>query len=146
MAYPAIRGSGAVNGVSRLHGRVSRRIFQPLFPRWPQDEIPIGHVTNGVHVPTWDSAEADDLWTKACGKGVWRGDLESIGNHLASVDDQALWNMRNQSRKSLIEYIRRRYARQLASLRESPEEIAAASRLFHAHPLTLDFPRRSATP
>ena len=52
MAYLAIRGSGAVNGVSRLHGEVSRRIFLPLFPRWPQEEIPVGHVTNGVHVPT----------------------------------------------------------------------------------------------
>ena len=52
MAYLAVRGSGAVNGVSRLHGSVSRRLFQPLFPRWPQDEVPVGHVTNGVHMPT----------------------------------------------------------------------------------------------
>ena len=50
MAYLAIRGSGAVNGVSQLHGEVSRSIFQPLFPRWPADEVPIGHVTNGIHV------------------------------------------------------------------------------------------------
>ncbi len=50
MAYLALRGSGAVNGVSQLHGKVSRSIFQPLFPRWPQDEVPIGHVTNGIHV------------------------------------------------------------------------------------------------
>ena len=68
MAYLAIRGSGAVNGVSRLHGEVSRRLFEPLFPRWPADEVPVGHVTNGVHVPSWDSAAADDLWTEACGK------------------------------------------------------------------------------
>jgi len=54
MAYLAIRGSGAVNGVSRLHGSVSRRIFQPLFPRWSETEIPIKHVTNGVHAPSWD--------------------------------------------------------------------------------------------
>ena len=52
MAYLAIRGSGAANGVSRLHGKVSRRLFLPLFPRWPEDEIPVGHVTNGVHMPT----------------------------------------------------------------------------------------------
>ena len=61
MAYLAIRGSGAVNGVSRLHGQVSRRLFQPLFPEWPEHEVPVGHVTNGVHMPTWDSAVADDL-------------------------------------------------------------------------------------
>ena len=68
MAYLAIRGSGAVNGVSRLHGKVSRHLFEPLFPHWPEDEVPVGHVTNGVHMPTWDSAAADDLWTEACGK------------------------------------------------------------------------------
>jgi starch phosphorylase len=62
MAYLAIRGSGAVNGVSRLHGEVSRHLFAPLFPRWPQDEIPVGHVTNGVHMPTWDAVEADALY------------------------------------------------------------------------------------
>jgi glucan phosphorylase len=68
MAYLAIRGAGRVNGVSRLHGEVSRRIFQPLFPRWPQTEVPVTHVTNGVHVPSWDSAAADELWHEACGK------------------------------------------------------------------------------
>ena len=73
MAYLAIRGSGAVNGVSRLHGKVSRHLFAPLFPRWPTDEVPVGHVTNGVHMPTWDSAAADDLWTEACGKDRWLG-------------------------------------------------------------------------
>jgi starch phosphorylase len=81
MAYLAIRGSGAMNGVSRLHGKVSRSLFGPLFPRWPLDEVPVGHVTNGVHMPTWDSAEADDLWTKSCGKDRWLGtakDLERI--------------------------------------------------------------------
>lgn len=68
MAYLAIRGSGAVNSVSRLHGKVSRHLFGPLFPRWPLEEVPVVHVTNGMHMPTWDSAAADDLWTEACGK------------------------------------------------------------------------------
>ncbi|MDE2259869.1 MAG: alpha-glucan family phosphorylase, partial [Betaproteobacteria bacterium] len=71
MAYLAIRGSGAVNGVSRLHGKVSQRLFEPLFPYWPTEEVPVGYVTNGVHMPTWDSVLADDLWTEACGKGRW---------------------------------------------------------------------------
>ena len=59
MAYLATRGSGAVNGVSRLHGKVSRQILGAIFPRWPAEEVPVGHVTNGVHVPSWDSTEAD---------------------------------------------------------------------------------------
>ncbi len=54
IAYLAIRGSAAVNGVSRLHGHVSRQLFGPLFPRWPTAEVPVEHVTNGVHMPTWD--------------------------------------------------------------------------------------------
>ena len=73
MAYLAIRGSGAVNGVSKLHGTVSRSIFSTLFPRWPESEIPIGSITNGVHVPSWDSTEADELWTEFCGEERWLG-------------------------------------------------------------------------
>ena len=57
MAYLAIRGSGQINGVSQLHGQVSRQIFEPLFPGWPEQEVPVGSVTNGIHVPTWDSEE-----------------------------------------------------------------------------------------
>ena len=70
MAYLALRGSILVNAVSHLHGFVSRRIFQPLFPRWPQQEVPVAHITNGVHVPSWDSAEADRIWTESCGKAT----------------------------------------------------------------------------
>jgi starch phosphorylase len=61
MAYLAMRGAGAMNGVSRLHGEVSRSIFQPLFPRWPHTEVPIGHVTNGVHMASWASVYAERL-------------------------------------------------------------------------------------
>ena len=78
MAYLAIRGSGVVNGVSNLHGKVSRRIFSPLFPGWPEDEVPIGHVTNGVHTPSWDSPAARNLWTEACGKDHWFGMMETL--------------------------------------------------------------------
>ena len=68
MTYLALRGSAMCMGVSRLHGEFSRRIFQPLFPRWPTGEVPVSHITNGVHVPTWESAESDRIWTEACGK------------------------------------------------------------------------------
>ena len=78
-AYLAIRGSGAVNGVSRLHGKVSRHLFENLFPHWSTDEVPIGHVTNGVHMPTWDSEAADALWTEACGKDRWLDKKRKFG-------------------------------------------------------------------
>jgi starch phosphorylase len=145
MAYLAMRGSGAVNGVSRLHGEVSRRIFQPLFPRWPQPEVPVGHVTNGVHVPTWDSPQADALWTDACGKDRWRGDLEKISEPLRCADDRTLWDMRIQARRSMIEYARQRYAREISSRATSPVEVTEAAHVFDFNTLTLGFARRFAT-
>src|SRR5262249_27204596 len=90
MAHLAIRGSLAVNGVSRLHGAVSRSLFQSLFPRLPAAEVPIGHVTNGVHVPTWDSEAADSLWTRVCGKDRWTGTQEGLEARCLSVSDADL--------------------------------------------------------
>jgi starch phosphorylase len=87
MAYLAIRGSGAVNGVSRLHGKVSRKLFESLFPRWPEDEVPVGYVTNGVHMPSWDSAAVDDLWSEACGKDFWLGTTETAGRDIRCVSE-----------------------------------------------------------
>jgi starch phosphorylase len=142
MAYLAIRGSGAVNGVSHLHGKVSRRLFLPLFPRWPEDEIPVGYVTNGVHMPTWDSAAADDLWTEACGKDRWLGTMETLEQHIHRVSDAKLWHMRTVARRSLVEYARERLPQQLAGSGASPEEVDAAKNLFDPEALTLGFARR----
>jgi starch phosphorylase len=146
MAYLAIRGSGAVNGVSRLHGEVSRQLFEPLFPRWPADEVPVGHVTNGVHMPTWDSAPADDLWTGACGKGRWLGTTTgNLEQDIRSVSDAALWKLRTAARKSLVEYARTRLSRQLEASGASAEDIDEAKHLFDPNALTLGFARRFAT-
>jgi starch phosphorylase len=145
MAYLAIHGSGAVNGVSRLHGEVSRRIFQKLFPRWPQPEVPVGYVTNGVHTPTWDSLEADDLWTSACGKERWRGDLKSIEEGLRRVPGTELWTMRTKARVALVDYVRQRLARQLAGHGASSDEIRSVERIFDPGSLTIGFARRFAT-
>ncbi len=145
MAYLAVRGSGAVNGVSRLHGTVSRHILQPLFPRWPQDEVPVGHVTNGVHMPSWDSAAADDLWTDACGKGRWLGKTENLEHHIRCVSDARFWQMRTAASQSFVEYIRERLSRQLAASGASPEEVDVAKQLFDPNALTLGFARRFAT-
>jgi starch phosphorylase len=145
MAYLAIRGSGAVNGVSRLHAKVSRHLFAPLFPRWPVDEVPVAHVTNGVHMPTWDSAAADDLWTEACGKDRWLGTTEAHAQHIRAISDASLWQLRTTNRKSLVEYARERLSRQLAASGASPDAIAAAKHLFDPNTLTLGFARRFAT-
>jgi len=145
MAYLAIRGSGAVNGVSRLHGKVSRQLFAPLFQRWPAEEIPVRHVTNGVHMPTWDSALADDLWTGACGKGRWLGTTENLEQDIRRVSDANLWQFRITASKSLIEHARARLSRLLAASGAPPGEVDDAKHLFDPNALTLGFARRFAT-
>ena len=145
MAYLAVRGSGAVNGVSRLHGKVSRHIFLPLFPHWPEEEVPIGHVTNGVHMPTWDSAPADDLWTGACGKGRWLGTTENLERDIRRISDTTLWKFRTDATKSLVEYARGRLSRELAGSGAAPEAVDEAKHLFDPDALTLGFARRFAT-
>jgi glycogen phosphorylase len=141
MAYLAIRGAGAVNGVSRLHGEVSRRIFEPLFPRWPRAEVPIGHVTNGVHTPTWDSASADKLWTRACGKARWRGQLESVEENLREVDDGALWQLRCSGRRRLVEFLNARRADQ-SGRRQATLQQRFAEVVLDPDILTVGFGRR----
>jgi glycogen phosphorylase len=140
MAYLALRGSGAVNAVSELHGQVSRRIFSPLFDGWPLSEVPVGRVTNGVHTPTWDSAAADKLWTEACGAERWRETMEGIGEQIDALPAAVLWAMRAKNREELVAYIRERLAR------ESGDEsrATAARTVFDPNILTIGFARRFA--
>jgi starch phosphorylase len=144
MAYLAIRGSGAVNGVSRLHGKVSRNLFAPLFPHWPVEEVPVSHVTNGVHMPSWDSAAADDLWTEASGKDRWLGTMETLEQDIRRISDARLWQFRAAAGKSLVEYARERLSSQLAASGASPEAIDGAKHLFDPKALTMGFARRFA--
>jgi starch phosphorylase len=145
MAYLAIRGSGAINGVSRLHGKVSRNIFEPLFPRWPENDIPVGYVTNGVHTPSWNSNSAEKMWKSACGAASWYGGLDHVEDSIRKVSDDKLWEMRNNERGSLVEYVRARYSRQLSLSGAPLEEIEKAKQIFDPNTLTLGFARRFAT-
>ncbi len=141
MAWLAVHGSGQVNGVSKLHGEVSRHIFQPLFPRWPQQQVPIGSVTNGIHVPTWDSAEADALWSSACGKDRWLAE-RPVETEIRQLSDAQLWHMRTVGRKALIERLRKRYTGQLAAEGGGATDTEG---VFDPGALTLGFARRFAT-
>ena len=145
MAYLAIRGSGAVNGVSRLHGEVSRNLFGSLFPRWPVEEVPVGHVTNGIHVPTWDSAAADELWTETCGKDRWLGPTEALEQDIQRISDASLWRFRTASGMALLDYARERFSRQLAASGASQEAVESAKYICDCNTLTLGFARRFAT-
>jgi starch phosphorylase len=142
MAFLATRGSGIVNAVSRLHGEVSRRIFQPLYPRWPQWEVPMMHVTNGVHVPSWDSASADECWTNACSKGRWLSTLDTIIEDFKKVPDESLWDLRMRQTQQLIPYVRERLTRQLASIGAATELVTQCGQLLNQNVLTIGFARR----
>lgn len=137
MAFLAARTCSHINGVSRLHGQVSRQIFSCLYPRWPDTEVPIGHITNGVHVPSWDSAWADELWTNACGKQRWLGSVESLATAIDALSDEALWNFRGNERADLVRYARQRLARQAAQ-----QGLEARGNALDPNVLTLGFARR----
>ncbi len=145
MALLAIRGSGAVNGVSRLHGAVSRELFQSLFPRWPLAEVPIGHVTNGVHQRSWVSGAAEAVWLGSCRPDVFEhcaGDAEA---DLDCVSDEKIWHMRTENRKELVRFVRRRFARQVAQQYAAASQRCDLEQLFDPDRLTLGFARRFAT-
>jgi len=141
MAYLALRGSGRANAVSRLHQAVSRRIFEPLFPRVPEGEIPVGHVTNGVHVPSWNSSAADSVWSKACGVDRWMGELEAMEASFRRLPDEVLWRLRCENRRGLVESVRFRLERQQSARRSSSGE---SPRPLDPDVLTVGFARRFA--
>ena len=145
MAYLAIRGSGAVNGVSLLHGKVSRHIFEPVFHKWPENEVPVGSITNGVHMPTWDSREADDIWTEFCGKDRWLGTNQNIEHDFHRVTDEKLWEMRQSANKALLEFSGEHLSRQMLGSGHTPEVIEQAKHLLDPNVLTLGFARRFAS-
>jgi glycogen phosphorylase len=150
MAYLAMRGSRAVNGVSRLHGQVSRYLFQHLFPRWPQVEVPVGYVTNGVHAQSWASEAAEQLWLGVCGRERLQGAMEhgtfdTVAAHIRDVPDAALWQLRNAARQDLVRYAREQFARQLAIAAAPMAEVEQAQQIFDPTALTLGFARRFAT-
>ncbi|MCX2932095.1 alpha-glucan family phosphorylase [Mycobacterium sp. CVI_P3] len=142
MAYLAIRGSSRVNGVSRLHGEVSRKLFADLFPRYPIEEVPVGYVTNGVHVPSWDSPAADDLWTDAELREQWRGVPTPIVERMEKRSTAELWAMRNSNRERFVGWARQRLARQYTIAGAGADRIDEAQRIFDPNTLTLGFARR----
>lgn len=145
MAYLAVRGSGSINGVSRLHGEVSRAIFGPLFPRWPRVEIPVGHVTNGVHIPSWASVEMDRLYCEACGPNVWHGEAEMADEALRGLSDDLLWRERSRARERLVTFTRDRLFSQLSAEGRDETEIAETQTILDPNALTIGFARRFAS-
>ncbi len=96
-------------------------------------------------MPSWDSAEADDLWTKACGKDRWLGTTDSLEHDIRSLPDSRIWQFRSAASRTLVEYARKRLSRQLAAAGAPPEAVAGAGHLFDPNALILGFARRFAT-
>ncbi|WP_347331005.1 alpha-glucan family phosphorylase [Marinimicrobium locisalis] len=145
MAHLAMHTCAFSNGVSALHGAVSREIFQPLFPRWPRWEVPVGHVTNGVHVPTWDSPRADAEWHRLFGPDRWRGEVSALSAERAErLDDARLWRMKGEGRAQLVGYVRRRLEHQWRQEADPGTCAVFAGQPLDPNLLTLGFARRFA--
>ena len=107
--------------------------------------MPVGYVTNGVHMPTWDSAPADDLWTEVCGKNRWLGTTEPLGQNIRRISDAKLWQFRLAATESLIELCPRAIIQATDFCGRAGREDRRAKRLFDPNVLTLGFARRFAT-
>jgi glycogen phosphorylase len=142
MAYLAARTCGKMNGVSRLHGEVSQGIFQDLYPHWPKHEVPVSYVTNGVHVPSWDSPWADEIWTDTCGKDRWLGTEETLATAIEALDDEILWNFCGQQRADLVRHARQRLRLQLGQRGAETDIIELVDQVLDPNILTLGFARR----
>jgi glycogen phosphorylase len=143
LTYVAIRGCCRVNGVSRLHGRVSRRILTPLFPGWPESEVPVNSITNGVHIPTWNSLPARRFWVAGT-TDPWLTRLSEDAAALPARDPIRLWTLRTEARQALVQYVRRRLTRQLKVRGAADAAVHAAEHVLDPNALSLGFARRFA--
>ena len=146
MTVLALRLASYRNGVSRLHGEVSRRMWQGLWPGVPQEEIPIQHITNGVHFRSWTSLEMNQLYDRYLGPN-WR---EEPANHdiwgrVHSIPDEELWRSHERRRERLVSWARQRVESQRLRRSAAQAEIKAAQEILDPDALTIGFARRFAT-
>jgi glycogen phosphorylase len=145
MAVLAIRMSRFANGVSRLHGRVSRGMWRNIWPGTPRDEVPIGHVTNGVHASGWVGPRVGSMLDEHLGK-AWRDEPHDprAWERLQSVPDDVIWTARQESRRDLVNWCRQRQRDRLRERGASEPQLAAAARMLNPEVLTVGFARRFA--
>ena len=146
MAHLAMNTSGYVNGVSKLHGTISKKMWAAGYKDIPFNEIPIGYVTNGIHTRSHMSAEMESLFLQYLGQ-KWLNDpsAKEIYTRVDKIPDEELWRTHERRRERLVAFARRRLIRQLKSRGESQYEIAAASEVLDPTAFTIGFARRFAT-
>ncbi|HXI16399.1 MAG TPA: alpha-glucan family phosphorylase [Chloroflexota bacterium] len=151
MAVLAITLSGQTNGVSKLHGDVSRKLWPGLWPDVPEHEVPIGSVTNGVHALTWVAGDVATLYDRYLGprwteEGMTRADLDrQVWARVDEIPSEELWRTHERRRERLVSFARRRLVQQLRQRGASAAEIERASEVLNPEALTIGFARRFAT-
>ncbi len=146
MSYLAINLSQEVNGVSRLHGKVTQHMFSELWKGYNPDELHIGYVTNGVHFPTWTAPEWLDLYRKNFGDDFLenQSDLKRW-QKIYEVDDKEIWGIRNYLRDKMIQHIKSRLKKAAVKKLEDPRVIMEVEESLSSDVLTIGFARRFAT-
>ncbi|MFH0942018.1 MAG: alpha-glucan family phosphorylase [Chloroflexota bacterium] len=145
MTALALKMSGHRSGVSRLHGEVTRRMWHNLWPEVKEDKVPISHVTNGVHVPTWLAPELHRLLERYMGQDLLRRhDDPEAGKVIDKIPDEDFWAVRQNLKRKLVHIIDRRAQGLWASPGVTAEQVVAAGSLFDSNALTIGFVRRFA--
>jgi starch phosphorylase len=142
----ALRMSRTANGVSRRHGQVARSMWASLWPSKAAEEVPIGHVTNGVHVPTWIGSHMRELLDHHLGpEWAAHADEEQTWAPIEHIPGEELWRVRRNQRAELIEFVRRRSTQDRLARGDVREYVEAAAQVFDDDVLTIGFARRVAT-
>ena len=145
MSYLATRMSQEVNGVSKLHGEVSQGMFNKLWPGYLKDELFIGHVTNGVHHPTWTAQEWQELYKEITGSQHFDQTDRSQWEKLYSVEDKKIYEIKTKLKKTLFSNIRKRIQADMMDKHVSPRTLLNISNHLDEKSLTIGFARRFAT-
>jgi starch phosphorylase len=145
MTALALRSAGAVNGVSRLHGEVTRFMWAPMWPGAAPENAPVGYVTNGVHVPTWIASDLADLFAKHLGSDwLEHHDDPAIWDVVLGIPDEELWAVRQALRRYLFTFVRERARERWTVERVGTPRVVAAGTLLEPDTLTIGFARRFA--
>lgn len=146
MTVLALKSSHASNGVSKLHGQVSRNMWRKLWPDLPGVDVPIGSVTNGVHLAFWMSPEVTLLLERYLGAAFWeKGGDVSVWRKVENLPDAELWRCHERCREQLVGFARRKLRAQLKARGASAMEVAKSDDVLDPEALTIGFARRSAT-
>ncbi|MFN2489576.1 MAG: alpha-glucan family phosphorylase [Actinomycetota bacterium] len=143
MAIMGFHLAGRANGVSELHGRVSRSLFSGLWPKIPSDEVPIIHVTNGVHTSTWLGSEMAEIFNRRLAPG-WAEGGSARWDRITEVPDAELWRARERARERLVYFVRARMRRQILARGGSETEMARTEEILDPGAITIGFARRFA--